>query len=996
MARARKPEKDRTSLIIAVVLHGVVLAGVGYWAHKTGRLEEWTQKILQVVHSERKGPVKSTPRAVQPTRQPPPSARELPKINEGRPAPVDAGTRRAVAADAPEAVGETFFADTRRQEGSGGGGASGPTGPVQKPAPQVKVVQGAPPPVIPAFKAASVSTIKQVLAERAQAAASTEAVSAEQISKAGASDAGAAVSKLAGATIVEGKYAVVRGLSDRYVSTTLNGANLPSPDPYRQSAPLDLFPAQVIDRIAATKTFTPDQEGIATGGGIDVVTRSFPAQPFLSVSLGGEYHSQATFNDRYLTYRGGALDWAAMDDGTRALPETVSRLAPLARPLPDAPPSSGVIGTPFYFTALSNAALVDRVAREMGVTQFAPRREAPPLNHSFALAGGGSTHLATRPFGYFASLSHRRSFSFYEHGVVSRYQNGTELKSRFRDARALEVVNWSGMVNLAYQLFDDHELGFTFFYNQNGTDEARIQDQGWDRYDSSSTFRKFNLYYIERNLHTYQVKGEHRLAEVGGLQFNWLVALTQTRQDEPDARFFNDADTGDGYTTDRNTIPNPNKPTRYFRTLDENNLNPKLDWTLPFRTWNEEEGRFKFGLYSSSSTRQFTERQFYYPGHGGYDNDPNKYLSPDRIGLISIRTNYVRGQPRSLSFTWGDYVQVFDSLYEGDRTVQAGYLMTDLPVLPPLRLVTGLRYERTDLSVHSESYLKSSVTGTNINEAVLDRTDLLPSVGLIYSIRSNMNVRLNYSQTIARPSFRELAAYYSYDPIISDYIEGNPTLRMSAIRNYDLRWEWFPRPSSLYSVSLFYKDIQDAIERGNIKQEGDVITFFNNNAKLYGVEFEARTGLEFLGWPFEYFSIGGNLSLLRSEVKLSARDLAIKRQFFPGISDTRPLYDQSPYVVNLDLNYNNPHTGTGASLVFNVAGPRITITKLNAEDVYEQPAPTLDLVLSQKLGRNLSLRFTARNLLNPKIERTYGKDSDLLYSSYKRGMSFGLTLSYEF
>ena len=154
---------------------------------------------------------------------------------------------------------------------------------------------------------------------------------AEQISKAGASDAGAAVTKVAGATIVEGKFAVIRGLSDRYISTTLNGANIPSADPYRQSASLDLFPSQVIEKVVASKTFTPDQPGAFTGGGIDIVTRSFPENAFLSGSLGTAYNTQASLNDHSLTYKGGGLDWAGMDDGSRALPGKLNTEAPLRR-----------------------------------------------------------------------------------------------------------------------------------------------------------------------------------------------------------------------------------------------------------------------------------------------------------------------------------------------------------------------------------------------------------------------------------------------------------------------------------------------------------------------------------------------------------------------------------------------------------------------------------------------------------------------------------------
>ncbi len=910
-------------------------------------------------------------------------------------APPPAAGSRQVAEDAPPAVDSGFSIDDRTKS-KGAQGGSGPSTNLASAAPP-------PPPKVqiprPIFQsAATAKTAAEFLVQRSKAAASIESIGSEQFSKAGAGDAGAIIKNISGATVTDGKFPVIRGLNDRYISTTLNGANLPSADPYRQSAPLDLFPAQVIDRVVVAKTYTPDQPGTATGGSIDVFTKAFPEKPFLSVSLGGEYNTQSSLNDRFLTYEGGGLDWAAMDDGTRALPSEVSRLAPIGVKFPDAPTSSGVINTPLYFQSLSNATLLDKVSRELGVTEFGPKRETAPLNHNFSAAGGGTTFLFGQPLGYFASGGYKHDYGFYEDAVSSRYQNGTELRNSYSDSRSLEVVNWSGMVNLAYKPFEDHEFGFTFFYNQNGSDETRVQDQGYERTDESATYRKFNLYYTERNLNTYQMKGEHRLPEVANLQFNWLMALTQTTQDEPDARFFNDGTKGGGeFSTAVGGIPSPSKPTRYFRGLEENNRNVKLDWTLPFRNWKEEEGNFKFGLFDSHSEREFTERQFYYPNtHAGYRSDPASYLTEATLGLDSLRTNFIRGVPRSLTFNWDDYVQIFDSRYNGTRDVQAGYLMLDLPVAPKARLVGGARYETTDLFVHSESYLDSSITSKKTNDTSLAQSDLLPAVGLIYALTPKMNLRVNYSQTIARPSFRELAAYYSYDPLVSDFVEGNPTLKMSAIKNYDLRYEWFPKPGELFSVSLFYKDIKDAVERGNIKQEGDVITFKNNDAILYGIEFESRKNLGFLSRSLSQFTLGANLSLVKSEVKLPPSDLNSIRQFFPDASDTRPLYDQSPYVLNVDLNYSNPRSGTSASLIFNVAGPRVAITKLNTEDVYEQPAPVLDLVLSQKLGRHTTFKFGAKNLLNPRIERTYGKSSDRLYSSYTRGRAFGVSLAYDF
>ena len=832
---------------------------------------------------------------------------------------------------------------------------------------------------------------EQIMIERQNSSAMVEALGSEFLSRLGAGNAAESISKVSGATIVDGKSAVIRGLNDRYISTTLNGANIPSADPYRQSASLDLFPSQVIDRVVVAKTFTPDQPGTYTGGGIDIVTKSFPEKPFLSLSIGGVYNANANLNDQFLTYKGGALDWTAMDDGGRALPASITQGAPIGGAFPTPQVGNLLTNSPTFNQRLEAQKQLDQYSRVLGPTQFAPRSESQPLNHNFSAAGGGSRPVYDGLVGYFAGASYKHDYSSYQNGVSRRYQSGTELKSNYRDNRSLSTVNWSGMVNLGYKPIENHELGFTFFYNQNAVDDSRIQDEGFDANNSTGgSFRKFNLYWTERNLNSYQIKGEHRFPTVKDLQFNWLIGLAGTTQDEPDARFFNDNDSGSGYETGGKNS-NPKDPTRYFRNLDEGNQNFKLDWAFPFKSWTQEEAKLKWGLFDSSSDRIFNERQFYYSGSGGYDNDPNLFLNEDNIGLRSIRTN-----PRSLTFNWANYVQVFDSLYDADRSAQAAYVMTELPVAPKFKLISGARVETTDMRVHSISYLDSSITAQKTNDTKLAQVDLLPSVGVIYSIATNMNLRLTYSQTIARPGFRELAAYYSYDPIVSDFVEGNPTLNMTAIKNYDVRWEWFRRPGEMFSVSLFYKDLKDAIERGNVKQEGDVITYFNSDAKLYGIEFEARKSLGFADDSLEPFSVGGNLSLVESEVQIAPNDLDAKRNFFPDIAETRPLYDQSPYILNFDLNYTHERSGSSASLIYNIAGPRIALTKLNTEDIYEQAVPSLDFVASKKIGKHATIKFAAKNLLDPKVERSYGKAGDLIYSSYSRGRSFGLSFNYDF
>lgn len=831
---------------------------------------------------------------------------------------------------------------------------------------------------------------EKILIERQKASSMVEALGSDFLSRVGAGNAAESISKVSGATIVDGKFAVIRGLSDRYVSTTLNGANIPSADPYRQSASLDLFPSQVIDQVVVAKTFTPDQPGAFTGGGIDILTKSFPEKRFITLSLGAGYNTQASLNNRFLTYRGGGLDWTGMDDGTRGLPRELEGRVP-----PSPPVSTGSATSPNYNRFLNEAVELDALSKALGRADFAPHRESSPVNHSFSLSTGDTEKLFGKPLGYFAGVSYKQDYSFYDEAITSRYQQGTQLKNRYLDSRSQSVVNWSGMVNLAYQLYENHELGFTFFYNQNAVDDARLFDQGYEFSDETSTFRRSNLHWTERNLNTYQMKGGHNFPDLAGIEFKWLVSLTSTTQDEPDARFFNDNDAGGGlgYETGVNN-PIPKDPTRYFRMLSEGNQNVKLDWTVPFKTWIEDEGRVKFGLFDSTSDRTFVDTALYYLGTGGYDSNPNLFLTDSNLGLISTRTN---SRNQNITFNWGRFIQSFESRYNSDQDQRAGYLMTELPVFPSIRLVGGARYESTDVAVHSVSYLASSVTGLRTNDSTVVDGRFLPSLGLIYGIRTNMNVRLSYSQTLARPSPRELAGYYAFDPTIADFIEGNPTLRMSSIDNYDVRWEWFFGSGELVSFSFFYKNLTDAIERGDRKVDSEVITYLNrDSAQLFGIELEARKNLGFLGDSFEPFSLGGNLALVQSEVKLSRDELINKGQFFPDLKETRPLYDQSPYILNLDLAYSNKKTGTSAALILNIAGPRITITKLNADDVYEQPAPALDLVVSRKIGAHATIKLSAKNLLDPQIERTYGESSSRIYTSYTRGRTFGISLTYDF
>jgi outer membrane receptor protein involved in Fe transport len=830
---------------------------------------------------------------------------------------------------------------------------------------------------------------EQIMFDRQGAAGITLAIGSDTLSRMGSSDAADAVTKVSGSTIVDGKYAVVRGLNDRYVPTTMNGAVVPSSDPYRRAASLDQFPTAIIEQVAITKTFTPDQPGDFTGGGVNVITKRFPEDAFVVAKVGVGYNTQSTGNSEFLTYKGGGTDWLGMDDGTRAIPDEVApgvRVPPAGTITP--PPTA-----PAYNQLVQDANTLNAQTEAMGTTQFEPHKEAPPPDHKLGLSVGETVKLFNQPLGVLGAFDYRREYRFQEDGTQRRYQGTDLLRSEYSDDRSLTTVSWAGMASAAVRLGEQHEIGVDFLFSQTAQDTARIQTGTNYTGSPDSITVQDKIQWLENNLTTLQLRGRSVIEALNRLEVDYLVAGTTTTQEEPNTRFFNYVLDGTNGSTGGNFLPNPQDPTRYFSSLDGSSLQGKLDLTLPIDQWSGLEAKIKGGLNAYSAEREFWERNFTYDGEAPWvGGDPNTYLTEDNLGYAPTPAG--AGRTR---WNWQRYITSFSSDYEGTYDVNAAYLMTDLPLAEQWRFVGGARAERTDIQIDSFSFLPSSITGERANSTQLQQTDVLPALGLIWSVRDNMNIRASFSETVARPSFRELAAYRSYDPNLDVELEGNPLLEMSSIVNYDLSWDWFPRPGSLVGVAVFYKDLTQPIEQKFITLDGSIMSWENRDAaEVMGIEFELRQSLDVIDNSLRYFSLGGNLALIKSITDLTEDELILKRQFIPGASDTRPLSEQSPYILNVDATYANPIWGTTLSLVFNITGPRLLVSALTTDDIYEQPTPLLDLIASQRVGKNVTLRFAAKNILNPTRELTYGEDIGLIFSSYTSGTTFQLGLDVKF
>lgn len=978
----RQPKKDRTSLIIAAALHVVIIGGVLIWAWKTGKLEEITNRILQVVTDDKKKEAKK-PEPIQQKQQAPTA--KLPPINQGAAPSASRGTRQAVASDAPASGGDSFFHDTRDQVNGPSTTGSGParqtnSAPALRPPPR---------PVIKPIFAPTSASVKQLLVERSKASGMVESFGAEQISKSTVRDVGDIVAKISGSSIVDGKFAVIRGLSDRYTSTLLNGAEIPSGNPYRRSVPLDLFPASMIDRVAISKSWTPDQPGGTGGGTIDVITKSFPAKPFVKATIGTSFNEESNLRDDFLADPRSSMSMYALPSGPKMIDEQTFALT--AAPPPPGPASTRE--TPARAAQRAQQANTHQaLLQNLGPADFAGVSRSSPLNSVFNVSGGDTLFLFERPLGLFGGFNYGRTFKYLDDIEISKSNNRNVVQSSGTEKKSNITTDYGANINIGYRLFDTLELGFNFLHADTVDEEARHTTYDYLSTPAGDTLEKWQLHYTEREINNYQFRGKLELPQVADSQLDWVINQADTTQTEPDHRFMNyflDA-AGNPRLGDAG-LPTPTYPSRYFRDIKDNGLNTRVDWKLPFAL-DGRESSLKAGWFKSQAERDFREQYFGYELSGGFDvNNPNSYLNnPAYLNyqaqyLGGIRTNYNFSRVINL---------VIGRPYQAQSEIEAQYLMTDLAVLPWLRLIGGARLEQTRIDVDAGIYGASH----------LEQTDILPAISGVICLASNVSLRLSYAETVARPSFRELAPISNYDPELDLFIRGNPGLKMTSINSYDARLEWYPTPGELFSFGVFYKKLKNPIELISVSIDDEDVTWVNRDeATVMGIEIETRKSLRFLSQYLDEFTVGANLAFMRSETALTPTEYRNKTDVdgdgvidFPT-SSTRPLYEQSPYVINLDLNYDHPATGTSFSISANLTGERIILTTAQGADIYEHPPISLDAHLSQKLNRTFTMRLGVRNLLDSEYTRTYGAEADAAVRyRYKRGRTFGVNLIAEF
>jgi len=825
------------------------------------------------------------------------------------------------------------------------------------------------------------NTEAALLKDRQKSAAVSDAISAEAISQAGSGNVAEALKQITGVSVVDGKYIYVRGLGDRYTSTQLNGAEMPGTNPYRKTASIDLIPTDLVENIVTVKSFTPDEPGDFSGGLVNINTKDFPDRLLLSTSISTAFNTQTTFNNNgALGFSIGNLEWLGMNDGTLDLPSIVK----------DKNVEIPTIAQASKDESLAKQ-LVD-ITRAFN-KEIAPSSLKPPLNQSFSLSMGNQIQVFNRPLGYLMSFSYHRSFSGYDNGIFRRWNQGSKdvMANVFdlTEKKTTQEVLWGGLVKLSYKLRPDHVLSFNGIFNKSGELTARYL-QGSYPYDMDANriFRASVLNFSERTLLNGQIKGEHFLPFLYRSRVEWMASTSKTLEDQPDQRYFNSFyDPKNGYGIKDNT-----PPSRYFSKLEESKTQLSINLKTPFSQWSGLKGYIKMGGFYLDKRRDYSERLFKMVDQQGFDynGDPNSILANDNIGIVDTIETEIRGV-KYRSLDWGVVVQETKlpaNNYFADQKISSSYLMFELPIFSSLRFIGGVRYESTDMGLGSQD--------TTIERAVIKTRDFLPSLNFVYSVVRNMNLRFSLSRTLARPTFREIGPFATFDFMGGDVYIGNQFLQRTLIENVDLRWEWFSRPGEIYAVSTFYKKFKNPIER--VFNTFGENTWKNvNYATAYGMEFEVRKRLDVIYRRLNNFMFGSNLALIKSNVQIDKEELDLIWDLRSNASPTRPFQGQSSYLINLNLTYNNPGLGLSSTVYYNIFGKRLDkVSYAGTPDVYEAPAGVLNFTLEYQVMQHFALKVGVKNLLNPylkKYQEFQGKK--YIYSQYKRGRTISVGLNYK-
>ncbi len=793
----------------------------------------------------------------------------------------------------------------------------------------------------------SKETATALIMEAKKAVSIKTTIGAQELATKGVSDAAGAVTKTAGVS-KGSKNVIVRGLGDRYNSTTMNGLPLPSEDPEYKNISLGFFDTSVIKNIGVNKVFTADLNGDVGGANIDIVSKEVVKrrEASLGVSLG--VNSQ-TVSKEFLTIHG------TNRFGTQRLKHTVTDL------------------NTYSFA-----------------NSFKPQSQNFQLNNSFSFKYGRKYDVGEdNTLSFFLVGSYDAKYNYLEGNIKQNTTDGSVAPFKDQDFSKYDFnVSQLLMGNVKFKT-EDYTIAYNHLFIHNnkqsigdyfGKDDAQddvngVDDLAFQRRQQTNN----NELYVNQLLGTYKISERLDAEAKGSLNF--------IRGNEPDRRT-NNYLLRDGFYSPQINSAGENE--RYFSKLQENDYAAKGKLTYKLKEDEEDKSTIDFGADYRYTERLFAATIF---NHGFPTRFPIEIDNPDAI----FNQNSIDNGTFVMETGRGRNIRVFDPFtYRGKRLITGVFTNLVYEFNENFIVSGGLKFERNHQRVTYDTNIAASAID---GASEIDRSYVLPSINIKYNFNENSIFRIAASQTYTFPQFKETAPFKYQDVNFSS--QGNPDLKPSENYNFDTKYEYYFSSSELVSLTGFYKYIQNPIARSEIPSGGNTLTYLNvgDDASILGFELEARKNvLKSDDEEENEYSLnaGLNASVLFSKVNLDPESVA---QFTETSSQ---LEGATPFLMNADLTFKKQYEENEltTSLVFNYFSDRVySIGTRKFENIIEKGIPTLDLVSSLKLGEKYRIKLKATNLMNPDFQLSRDSSTsgnNVVLSNYKKGVNLSLGFSYDF
>lgn len=779
-----------------------------------------------------------------------------------------------------------------------------------------------------------------LLDERKRSNLFLEKIGSYELQRKGVSDAEGALTKMSGVTkSAAGANVFVRGLGDRYNSTTLNGLNLPSEDPLNKNISLDFFGTSVIQSIAVNKAFNSLIGGDVAGANIDINSKDLAEESYIQVGASGGANSQ-TIKAKDLQRINGTNWFGSLSE--KKLP--ISNL------------NSYDFGNKWNTKAMEK-----------------------PINSSFSLSGGRRFKVGDGNINLFVAGNMSSDYKYLEGVVRQTTTGGTLLRDQEMTKTQYNVAK-TGLVNLKYGL-GNHSVSFNSLYINDQTQDLE-QNFGLDvsgEPTDRSLFRRQHV--VDNNLFVNQLLSNIQLSNAWnldlGIGYNVVIA------DEPDRRTNKIVvDENDVYQLDGESNSNE----RYYSDIKEKGVTSKAIVSYSIGEDIGFDRKVEFGYQGELVKRDFNAFIIGQRINGDRTITKEEAYNIDGVfNAASLESGYF-----SLSNLRGG---LDPNWYTVDKKIHSAVAVGTYQFTEKLTTVLGLRYDNVYQDIVYETNMgNSQVDGPS----TIKKNYVLPSVNLKYALTNTSNLRASVSRSYTLPQFAELAYFLN---TFSNYsTQGNKDLVPVENTNVDVKWEMFPSTGELLSFTVFYKNLKNPIARSETGT--NVMTYYNvgASATVAGAEVELKKNLMKSSTIHgeNVLSVGTNVSYLYTDQKLENKD-----PLFTNVNGTSALQGASPWLINADVSYlfHGRNWNWTSTAVLNYFSDRIySIGTRGFHDIIEKGVATLDFISSATIAKRWGVDLKVRNLLDAdfRLVRETATNDNIVLESYKRGVDFSVGLSYKF